>query len=227
MSQPGNGENPPPYTGPPSYGYPTYPTPQGGQPGYPPYGQPPGYPPQYGPAQPYPGMPPYPQHPYGAPGYGYGMAPAPVPGGRLAGMGARLGGLLLDALIIAAPVLVIAAAAGAFHSTRTCTFDGCTRKYDFNAGWAVNVVGIALSVLYTALLVGLQGQTVGHRVAGIRVVDLNTGALIGPGRAALRWLVLGLTGALCTLGYWSPYFDSLRRQGWHDKASNAVVIPSR
>jgi uncharacterized RDD family membrane protein YckC len=73
----------------------------------------------------------------------------------------------------------------------------------------------------------MRGQTLGHRAAGIRVVDLATGALIGPGRAAVRWLVLGVTGAVCTLGYWSPFFDSERRQGWHDKASRSVVVPSR
>jgi hypothetical protein len=35
-----------------------------------------------------------------------------------------------------------------------------------------------------------------------------------------------LVHPVCTLGYWSPFFDSDRRQGWHDKAANAVVIPA-
>jgi hypothetical protein len=51
-------------------------------------------------------------------------------------------------------------------------------------------------------------------------------APIGFGRALLRWLVLTVTGALCTLGYWSPFFDDNRR-GWHDKASRAIAINSR
>jgi uncharacterized RDD family membrane protein YckC len=170
---------------------------------------------------------PYPPQGYGY-GYGYGLPPAPVPGGRLATMGARFGGLLLDSVILAVPLLIVAAAAGAFHSTRTCTFDGgCTQHYDFSAGWVVDLAAIALGIGYSAVLVGIQGQTVGHRAAGIRVVDVNTGAVIGPGRAAVRWIVLSITGAVCTLGYWSPFFDSVRRQGWHDKAANSVVIPSR
>jgi uncharacterized RDD family membrane protein YckC len=228
MSQPGDGENPPPYYGPPPW-HPEHPQHYGPPPGYPPppYGQPPGYPPQY-PGQ--PGLPPAP--PYQQPGYGYGygfvLPPAPVPGGRLASMGARFGGLLLDGLIVAVPVLIIAGATGAFRSTRTCTFDGgCTRHYDYSAGWVVDLVALVLGTLYWALLVGLQGQTVGHRAAGIRVVDVNTGNVIGPGRAAVRSIVLSLTGAICTLGYWSPYFDSVRRQGWHDKAAKSVVIPAR
>ena len=85
----------------------------------------------------------------------------------------------------------------------------------------------AIGVAYSAYFVGMHGQTLGHRAAGIRVVDVNTGGLIGPGRGALRYFVLSVTGAICTLGYWSPFFDSQRRQGWHDKATNSVVIPAR
>jgi hypothetical protein len=36
-----------------------------------------------------------------------------------------------------------------------------------------------------------------------------------------------ITGAICTLGYWSPFFDAERRQGWHDKAAGSVVVPTR
>ena len=35
---------------------------------------------------------------------------------------------------------------------------------------------------------------------------------------------MSITGAICTLGYWSPFFDKERRRGWHDKASNAMAI---
>ena len=219
MGQPG--EPPPPY-GQPSNPY--------GQPSNP-YGVPPA-PPYGAPANPYgqPPGPPYGQHAYPPPpGYGYGYPQAAVPGGRIAGMGARFGGLLLDGVILAVPAVIIGAATGAFHSKRTCdAFGTCTQSYNFSAGWIVDVVALALGIVYSALLVGLTGQTIGHRAAGIRVVDLNTGGLIGPGRAALRWLVMSLTGAICTLGYWSPFMDgSGRRQGWHDKSANSVVIPSR
>jgi uncharacterized RDD family membrane protein YckC len=237
------GEPPPPYgqqpsnpygSPPPAYGQqpsnPYGPPPYGQQPPQP-YGQPPGYPAQPGYQAPPPGYPPpppgYPAVP--PPGYGYGYPQAPVPGGRIAGMGARFGGLVLDAVILAVPLVIIGAFTGAFSSKRTCNALGtCTHSYNFSAGWVLDIVGLVLGVLYSALLVGLQGQTIGHRAAGIRVVDLNTGAVIGPGRAALRWFVMGLTGAVCTLGYWSPFFDgSGRRQGWHDKSANSVVIPSR
>ena len=94
-----------------------------------------------------------------------------------------------------------------------------------NKFWNIDLQGKRFTVSFGRI--GTQGQTPGHRAARIRVVDVNTGALIGPGRAALRWLVMGVTGAICTLGYWSPFFDSKRRQGWHDKAASSVVIPAR
>ena len=237
MSYPGGGE--PPYGQQPNepYGPSSYPPPPpSGQPAYPPppvYGQP-TYPPPPPGQSPYPPVPPYGGYPAAPPpgygyGYGYGYPVPPVPGGQLAGMGARLGGLLLDGLILGVPFAIIAAVAGAFKTKQTCdAFGSCTQSFNFNATWwIVELIGLAVGVVYSSLLVGLQGQTIGHRAAGIRVVDVNTGGLIGPGRAAGRWVVLSVTGAICTLGYWSPFFDSTRRQGWHDKAVNSVVIPNR
>lgn len=212
------------------------PPPYGQQP--PPYGQQPygQQPPPYG-QQPYGQQPPpYGQQPYGYPGqampppgqgYGYGVGPAPVPGGRLASMGARFGGLVLDSIILAIPTLIIAALLGAFDTSRNCdAFGNCTRTYSASTSVLVDVIVIVLTFGYIAYFVGVKTQTPGHRAAGIRVVDLNTGAAIGPWRAILRQLVLGVTGLLCTIGYWSPFFDDVRRQGWHDKASTSVVIPA-
>lgn len=224
QSQPGGQPGQQPGFPPPPSAYPPPPAgqqPYGQPPAYgtpPPAQQPPGYPPapppQYG-QQPY-GQQPYGQQSYGGyaggpmPGptpYGYGEA-APIPGGRRAGMGARLGGLIIDGLVVGIPGGLIAYALG-------------------GARVAGDVIILVLGIAYSAYFVGMTGQTLGHRAAGIRVVDVNTGGLIGPGRGALRWLVMAVTGAICTLGYWSPFFDSQRRQGWHDKATNSVVIPSR
>lgn len=36
-----------------------------------------------------------------------------------------------------------------------------------------------------------------------------------------------LSGAICMLGYWSPFFDGEHRRRWHDKASNAIAITVR
>lgn len=187
-------------------------------------------------AYPYPQQPPPPYgrqygQPYGQP-YGapptYGYQAMPVPGGRIASMAARLGGLVVDAIVVSVPLFAIGAFVGAYDTASTCNSDGvCTNSYQFSSTWSLNLIALLIGALYSGLLVGLTGRTLGHRAAGIRVVDVNTGALIGFPRAALRWVVLGLTGAICTLGYWSPFFDKLRRQGWHDRAARSVVIPAR
>jgi uncharacterized RDD family membrane protein YckC len=144
-------------------------------------------------------------------------------------MGARLGGALIDGLVIGVPLGIIAALAGAFKTHETCNLSTgvCSREVDLTTSLTFELIVVVVGILYSALLVGLTGQTLGHRAAGIRVVDVNTGGLIGAGTAALRYFVLTLTGAICTLGYWSPFFDSERRQGWHDKAANSVVVPAR
>lgn len=161
------------------------------------------------------------------PGYGYGQPPSPVPGGRLAGMGPRFGGLILDTLIVGVPSGVIGGLAGAFHRSQTCdAFGSCNSSFQLSTTWVLDLVALVLGMAYSAYFVGIKTQTIGHRVAGIRVVDINTAAPIGPGRGALRWLVMVLGGAVCTLGYWSPFFDSQRRQGWHDKATSSVAIPA-
>ena len=189
--------------------------------GYPPPPGYPGYPPQgYG--QPYGTMPPPPPGMY---------ASDPVPGGRKAGMGARFGGYVLDYFIVSVPSFVIGFASGGLTkdtvSTSCDSFTGsCTTTHSFDIGFVPIGLTVAISLLYFGYMVGVRTQTLGHMAAGIRVVDVNTGNPIGFWRGVLRWIVLGLTGALCTLGFWSPFFDSVRRQGWHDKSANAVVIPA-
>lgn len=80
---------------------------------------------------------------------------------------------------------------------------------------------VAWLLVYTALQAG-RGS-IGQRLLGIRLADIETGAPIGFGRALLRNLVWGLAGAI-VVGLFSPLFDSSpRRQGWHDKAARGFV----
>lgn len=176
------------------------------------------------------GQNPSPQVPPGGypPMNGYPMLPAAVPGGRLARMGSRFGGLVIDSILVAIPTVVAGAFTGAFRTAHACDASGnCTSSAAFHLNAMATAVALVVGVVYSALFVGLGGQTLGHRVAGVRVVDVRTGGLIGPGRAALRWFVMVVTGAIFTVGYWSPFFDSQQRRGWHDKSSGSVAIQAR
>jgi uncharacterized RDD family membrane protein YckC len=134
-----------------------------------------------------------------------------TPFGPPAGMGNRLLARILDVLIVGVPIGIIVGivAATAGHG----------------AFIAVYVVAILAALAYELYFTGVKGATIGKQVMKIRVVDSRSGQPIGVGRAFIRYLVLGITGELCTLGYWSPFFDGTKRkQGWHDKAARDFVV---
>jgi uncharacterized RDD family membrane protein YckC len=222
----------PPGAGQPDYGQPGYSQP-GGQPDYgqPPYGQPqqpgygqqqpgygqqqPGYgqqQPGYGQQQPgYGQQPPYGQQPYAQPG-GFPAAPAysaygqPTTGapGQIASMGNRFFALLIDAIILVVIDVILRIIFGQTLSS---------------------LLNLVINFGYFGYLLGVRQQSVGMMVLNIKVVDANTGGAIGLGRGLLRYLVQGLTGLLCLVGYFSPFFDRTKRnQGWHDKAASCFVV---
>ena len=56
-----------------------------------------------------------------------------------------------------------------------------------------------------------------------RIVDANSGAPIGFGKAALRWIGLIISFAVCFIGVIWVAFDA-RKQGWMDKIGGTVVV---
>ena len=81
-------------------------------------------------------------------------------------------------------------------------------------------VGIAGYQIY---FWGTSGQTIAMRMFHLRVVDANTGAPIGIGRAVVRWLMSLVNSWACYIGWIWVAFDA-RKQGWHDKVANSVVL---
>ena len=96
---------------------------------------------------------------------------------------------------------------------------------------------------YEIVSVALWGRTIGKLVAGTRVVALETGAIPGWSRAALRWAVPaivslgslvrgdGLAGGLVstvsgvvTIVLYVGLFREPLRQGVHDKVARTVVV---
>ena len=157
-----------------------------------------------------------------------------------AGLGRRLAALLIDGLITSLLLVPALYAVGAGDTeTTTCrvengrvVIDGgpdnayCTTP---TAGtWALFAVlalaAVAAAITYAALLEGRRGQTLGARAVGIRVVDADTGDPIGPVRAVGRWFARFLSWLACTAGFLWALGDR-RRQTWHDKLVNSVVVP--
>ncbi|PPJ27457.1 RDD family protein [Nocardia nova] len=260
MTNPSDPNGPYGQPGQPGYGYP----PAGQQPGYgappPGYGAPaPGYgtpPPGYGaPQQGYgtaaPGYAAA-QPNYGAPPPGAGYPPAgsgygyPQPGygppAPYASWIARVGGYLVDGLIIGVPFgILYGLAIGLGTKDLDCSSSddsyGSTYSYSSTCtGGGMTAVGIILmllaflvmaaAALYLIYLEGTTGQTPGKKLVGIRVIKEADGQVLGFGMAFVRKLCHILDNALCGLGYLWPLWDE-KNQTFADKIVGTIVVQAQ
>ena len=84
-------------------------------------------------------------------------------------------------------------------------------------------IGLLISIAYFTYFEGSSGQTLGKQAANIRVVDDQSGAPIGYGRAFLRWIGRIISTIPILLGYFWMLWDP-NKQTWHDKIANSVVV---
>ncbi|MDO8392574.1 MAG: RDD family protein [Actinomycetota bacterium] len=150
---------------------------------------------------------------------------------QYAGFGSRLGAYILDALIaglFSIPAVAVLLA-GPSHID-TCTINDELQLCDVpdNSTIAIAVaLGVAALAVYLTLycrMVG-KGQSWGHRAVSIRVADATTGQPIGTGRAVGRYFGRVLSAIPCYLGFLWSLWDE-RKQTWHDKLTNSVVLKS-
>jgi uncharacterized RDD family membrane protein YckC len=91
----------------------------------------------------------------------------------------------------------------------------------------LNETGFAIAVVfsfgYYTYFHGRTGQTPGDAALGIRVLDVDTGQVIGYGRALGRALVSIASGLVVGLGYLWMLWDP-RKQTWHDKAVRSLPV---
>lgn len=120
--------------------------------------------------------------------------------GSVAGWGRRLVALFVDWVIAS----LIASAV--------------VRKPLFSGSNELNGVQLLVFGLMTALLVGLLGYTIGHRLLDLQVVRLD-GQPIGLPRGVLRALLI------CALI--PPVVYDRDRRGLHDKAAGTIVLRRR
>ncbi|MET8075868.1 RDD family protein [Streptomyces sp. NPDC005303] len=156
---------------------------------------------------------------------------------RPAGLGKRLAARLLDTLVVGAVTAVAAVPLGtkaADHidekvdaaklSGETVTvwlLDGTTSVY---LGIVVAVLLVA-GVLYEALPTAKWGRTLGKKLLGLEVRDIEGHEPPTFGGALRRWLVYSVPGLLGIglVGVAWCLFDRPWRQCWHDKAAHTFV----
>jgi uncharacterized RDD family membrane protein YckC len=133
---------------------------------------------------------------------------------RYAGFLARLGAFALDYLgLMAFAVPVVTLGDAAFQDSEGNLI-----------GLLTLGVVIAYAVVYSTMTA--HGGSIGHRVAGIRIVDARTGAPIGAWRAFGRRLLSYLSYMACFLGFiWMTWEG--RRRTWHDMMTSTVVVRVR
>jgi len=93
----------------------------------------------------------------------------------------------------------------------------------FGFGWGVVLQLLAAGAYFVVLEGGRRGQTLGKRLAGIRVADARSGGAIGSGRALVRHVGRYISGLALGLGYLFMLWDP-RQQTWHDKMAGSVVL---
>ncbi len=154
--------------------------------------------------------PPPPPPPSGSTDYGQ-VAPSPgqsyggAPTGQLAGFWIRLGGALIDGILLSIVAFVIALAFGGMTTN--------TRQ----------LISTALGAVYFTYFHGSTGQSLGQKLVNIKVVDQESGGNIDYVRAFIRWAVSIVSGLALAIGYLWMLWDK-NNQTWHDKASKALVV---
>ncbi|MER5749641.1 RDD family protein [Streptomyces sp. NPDC002088] len=156
---------------------------------------------------------------------------------RPAGLGKRLAARLVDTLVLAAVTSAAAVPLGtkaldhvnekidaAKLSGETVTvwlLDGTTSVY---LGIVLAVL-LVFGVLYEALPTAKWGRTLGKKLLGLEVRDIEGHEPPAFGAALRRWLVYSVPGLLGigVVGVLWCLFDRPWRQCWHDKAAHTFV----
>jgi uncharacterized RDD family membrane protein YckC len=121
-----------------------------------------------------------------------------------AGFWIRLAAAIIDGIIIAVPVLFLEIAV---------------------SGLVGQLVGALVGLAYYIYLEGPggNGQTIGKRATGIRVISSVTGGPISYGAATGRYFARILSTIPLFLGYFWMLWDP-QKQTWHDKLAGSYVV---
>lgn len=156
---------------------------------------------------------------------------------RPAALGKRFAARLIDTAVLAALVGVVAL------PLTTRATDHINEKIDAArlSGQTVTVwlldsttAGLAAAVLVTFLVLGVLlealptakwGRTLGKKLCGLDVRDIESGSAPAFGAALRRWLVYGVLGVLVigAVNVLWCLIDKPWRQCWHDKAARTFV----
>ena len=149
----------------------------------------------------------------------FGQISGTALGGARAGFFRRLVAVLVDLVVLAVVGVLVGKAFGQDVFTST---DG---QLSYSLTGTPALLMLLIGLAYYVYLEGNPGQTLGKKLLGIRVVDIEGGGAIGYGRAAIRYVGRMVSGFPLCLGYLWMLWDK-NKQTWHDKFAKAIVVPT-
>jgi uncharacterized RDD family membrane protein YckC len=143
--------------------------------------------------------------------------------GNLASLGKRLGGLIIDIVAVCVIVVPIMLLTGLFRGGFTHLDVSMGRRVIYGC----LTIGVWLVLNYR--LLAEKGQTIGKKVVGTRIVDLQGGLPPVGKLIALRYLVPWLAGTIPYLGGLFSLADALfifgaERRCIHDHLAGTRVV---
>ena len=144
----------------------------------------------------------------------YPPAQTPVVATGYASFSRRLLAVVLDSIVVSIAANIFAASFGA---SLVITSGG----FHYRSGGSG--LQTLFFILYETLLIAFwNGQTIGKKAVGIRVVSRG-GQPVSVGRAFVRSLMKIISGAVLLLGYLWMLWDP-NKQTWHDKIADTYVV---
>ena len=143
----------------------------------------------------------------------------------LADRGTRLGASMLDGIILVAMVVVPFLLFGTIGASAGASADDAGADGMFALGFALALVGFAAWCWLTVRYVSQNGQSIGKKIVGIKVVRKD-GARASFGRIFwLRNAVNGLLGIIPFYGLLdSVFIFGESRQCLHDRIADTIVV---
>lgn len=141
---------------------------------------------------------------------------APAPGWQYAGFWVRFLALLIDVIVLGLFTTILAPLFGLGPSV-------AVEDNRFEVDYATNAAGTLVGLLYFIGFWALRGQTVGMIPFNLQVVRAVDGTRIDWVRGLLRYAGFIISIIPVFLGLIWAAFDS-RKQGWHDKIADTVVV---
>jgi uncharacterized RDD family membrane protein YckC len=146
-----------------------------------------------------------------------------TPGLAYGGFWIRVVARVVDAVILGIPITVVLVGLLIAANSTNQNAQSVTGLVFGGIFIVLYLLILAVTVGYQIYFWGTSGSTPGMRLFRLRVVDAVSGGPIGFSRATIRWLMTLVNTWACYVGWIWVAFDP-RKQGWHDKVANTVVV---